>query len=83
MEILPLSEKVKNKIEKQGLRRKFDKQTKLLINNLKHPGLNIELLEPREYGIYSFRIDIKHRALFVFRPDKQAVEILAITLHYR
>ena len=83
MDILPLSEKVKKKIEKHNLQSKFDKQIKLFKQNPKHPSLNVELLEPKEYGIYSFRIDKKYRGLFIFRPDKQAIEILTITVHYQ
>lgn len=81
--ILPLNEKVKKKINKFSLRKKFEKQIKFLASNPSHPSLNIEILEPKIHGIYSFRIDIKFRALFVFRPDRQAIEILNITLHYQ
>lgn len=83
MDILPLSEKVKKKIEKHNLQSRFDKQIDLLNQNQKYPSLKVELLEPKEYGIYSFRIDRKYRGLFIFRPDKQAIEILAITVHYQ
>lgn len=83
MDILPLSEKVKKKIEKHKLQSKFDKQIKLIKQNPNHPSLNIELLEPKEYGIYSFRIDRKYRGIFIFRPDKQVIEILTITVHYQ
>jgi len=83
MDILPLSEKINKKIEKHCLQNKFSKQIKLLIKDWKHPSLNIELLEPKEYGVYSFRIDRKFRGLFIFRSDRQAIEIIAITLHYK
>lgn len=83
MDILPLSEKVKDKINKHHLQKKFNKQTKLFKLNSKHPSLNVELLEPKEYGVYSFRIDRKYRGLFIFRPDRQAIEILTITVHYQ
>lgn len=62
--ILPVRQKVQNKISKFGLVRKFEKQIKLLTVNPKHPSLNLELLEPKRHGIYSFRIDRKYRALF-------------------
>lgn len=83
MEILTLSQKLKEKIEKHGLQKKFNKQVDLLKLDSKHPSLNVELLEPKEYGIYSFRIDKKYRGLFIFRPDKQMIEILSITVHYK
>ena len=82
MEILPLNPKICKNIKKQSLEAKFNKQLKLLCKNPKHPSLNLELLEPKHYGIYSFRIDRKFRALFVFRPDLKAIEILTITVHY-
>lgn len=83
MDILVLSKKVKEKIKKHNLEKKFDKQVKLFKLDPKHPSLNVELLEPKEHGIYSFRIDKKYRGLFIFRSDKQAVEILAVTVHYK
>lgn len=83
MEILPLNPKIGKVIKKHSLEVKFNKQAKLLNNNPKHPSLNLELLEPKQHGIYSFRIDRKFRAIFVFRPDLKAIEIIAITVHYR
>jgi len=80
--ILPLKPKLKAKVKKYCLERKFQKKLKLLAENPRHPALHLELLEPRQYGIYSFRIDRKFRALFIFRPDKSAIEILNITVHY-
>jgi len=83
MNILVLSKKVKERIERHNLQKKFNKQIKLLLLNPKHPSLNVELLEPKEYGIYSFRIDRKYRGLFIFRPDKQIIEIITVTVHYK
>ena len=83
MEVLPISAKVTSKLIKHSLQKKFNKQLGLLKSNPRHPGLKIELLEPKQYGIYSFRVDRKYRALFVFRSDKQVLEILAITVHYK
>ena len=82
MRILPLSKHVEKKVKKYNLQNKFLKQSKLLASNPKHPGLKIELLEPKEYGIYSFRLDRKFRALFIFRDDKNALEVINITVHY-
>lgn len=81
--ILPLSVKVLKKLQKHSLEEKFAKQLKLFQKNTRHPGLNVELLEPKQFGIHSFRIDKKYRALFIFRTDVQAVEILSITIHYK
>lgn len=81
--ILPINSKVLKLLQKHSLKSKFEKQIKLLSDNPKHPSLNLELLEPKNFGIYSFRIDRKFRALIVFRKDKNAIEILNITVHYR
>ena len=66
--VLPVGKKIAKKIIKK--------------NNPAHPGLNLELLEPKTMGIYSIRINRKFRALLFFR-DKQTIEILNITVHYR
>jgi Txe/YoeB family toxin of Txe-Axe toxin-antitoxin module len=82
MKILSLSKLIEKKIKKYNLQVKFSKQLKLLSLNPKHTSLNVELLEPKEFGIYSFRIDRKFRGLFIFREDKKALEIINITVHY-
>lgn len=79
---LPPNPKVLKQLQKYRLESKFEKQLKLLSDNPKHPSLHLELLEPRQHGIYSFRIDRKFRALFIFRPDITSIEILTITVHY-
>lgn len=81
--ILPLTSKLKQKIKGHRLEKQFNKQLKLLSQNPKHPSLHVELLEPKSCGVYSFRLNIKFRALFVFRDDKKAIEILNITVHYK
>ena len=82
MKILPLSKLIEKKIKKYNLQVKFSKQLKLLSLNPKHPSLNVDLLEPKEFGVYSFRIDRKFRGLFIFREDKKALEIINIMVHY-
>lgn len=81
--ILPITGRLQAKVVKHGLEKKFAKQLRLLADNPRHPSLCLELLEPKVQGVYSFRIDLKYRALFVFRPDQVAIEILVITVHYR
>lgn len=82
LSIEPLSKRLQQKIIHYNLNKVFNKQIGLLIKNSKHPSLNVELLEPKKFGIYSFRINRKFRALFIFRPDKKTIEIINITLHY-
>lgn len=81
--ILPPSSLVHKTIKKHSLQNKFRKHVELLSQNPRHPSLHVELLEPKQHGIYSFRIDRKYRALFFFRPDQQGIEILAVTIHYQ
>lgn len=83
MKILPLSSRNEDYVKRRNLSKKFAKQILLLAENPSHPSLHVELLEPRDRGIYSFRIDRKYRALFIFRDDASAIEIIAVTSHYR
>lgn len=83
MKILGVNRRVEKYIRRRGLTKKFSKQLRLLKQNPRHPGLNVELLEPRNHGIYSFRVDKKYRALFVYRDDKRVIEILVVTAHYQ
>lgn len=83
LQILPCSKIVLKKIKVFGLEKKFNKQITLFSQDSRHPSLHTELLLPKEYGIYSFRIDQKYRTLFIFRKEKNAIEILNITSHYQ
>ena len=80
--ILPSNKLIQSKIQKYSLQKKFEKQIKLLAKSPLHPSLNAALLSPKEYGIYSFRIDIKFRALYIFHKKLNAIEIINITVHY-
>jgi len=81
--VLPINSRLQKLLQKYSLQTKFEKQIKLLSENPGHPSLNLELLEPKIYGIYSIRINRKFRALLIFRKDKQVIEILNVTVHYR
>jgi len=80
--ILILNKLVQSRIQKYSLHKKFVKQIKLLSQDASHPSLNTELLSPKEYGIYSFRIDLKYRALFIYHKPQNAIEVINITVHY-
>jgi len=82
VEILSSSELVLRKLKKYSLVKKYGKQIKLLGNNIYHPSLKVELLEPKKLGIYSFRIDRKFRALFIFQRRGEVIEVLNVTVHY-
>lgn len=82
MEVLPSNETVSRKLKKYSLVKKYEKQIKLLGNNIYHPSLRVELLEPKKLGIYSFRVDRKFRALFIFQKRGEVIEVLNVTVHY-
>ncbi|OHB20819.1 MAG: hypothetical protein A2939_04755 [Parcubacteria group bacterium RIFCSPLOWO2_01_FULL_48_18] len=81
MEIKPLRSDVESSIRAHALKAKWAKAKKLFENNIRHPSLNVELLEPRWRGIYSFRLDRTYRALFFIFEGK--AEIFKITKHYK
>ena len=66
----------------EELEKKFDKQKRLFEQNLFHPGLETELLEPRHMRIWSFRVDRKYRAIFIFR-ESDIVELIDVNNHYQ
>ena len=68
-------------LKSRNLQKKWQKAALLFNENLKHPSLKVELLEPKWRGIYSFRIDQKYRALFFLDGDK--AEVFQITNHYK
>lgn len=81
MIIEPLRADLETLLHEQSLVAKWNKAKKLFENDLRHPSLHTELLEPRWRGIYSFRLDKKYRALF-FITDGHA-EVFRITNHYK
>lgn len=82
MQIQPLKKELEKYLKKHQLKKKWEKIFKFLQNNPSHPSLNLELLEPRWRGIYSFRLDQKYRALFFF-VSKNEIEVFQITKHYK
>ncbi|MDI6602843.1 MAG: hypothetical protein QME57_01845 [Patescibacteria group bacterium] len=82
MKILPLHPEIKEYLKKRNLEKKFEKQKILFEKNPFYPSLKTELLEPRKMRIWSFRLDRKYRAIFIFH-NKETIEIIDITDHYR
>ena len=82
MKILPLHPEIEEYLKERKLESKFAKQKKLFEENPFHPSLKTELLEPRKIRIWSFRVDRKYRAIFIFR-EKDVVEILDVNDHYQ
>ncbi len=82
MQIKPLEPKLLRFISAHGLIKKLTKQVKLLEENHRHPSLNTEKLEPRELGLYSFRIDRRYRAIFHVLTTGE-IQIIDINDHYQ
>lgn len=82
MNILPLHRDSIAYLVKRNLQKKFEKQALLFVENPFHPGLETELLEPRHMRIWSFRIDRKYRAIFIFK-ESDIIEIIEINNHYQ
>lgn len=82
MRVKHLNKYLQKYIEQKNLIKKYEKQARFLAENPSHPSLNLELLEPRTAGRYSFRIDRKHRAIFIFTEPNE-IEIVDINLHYK
>ncbi len=81
MKIKPLNKKQLKYIAKYNLKDKYDKAKELFEEDYRHPSLNVELLVPKHLKMYSFRLDIKYRAIFIV-VDGEA-EIISITNHYK
>ncbi len=82
MKILALHDDITAYIEERRLEKKFEKQKRLFEQNPFHPSLHSELLEPKRMRIWSFRLDKKYRALFIFRA-KGVIEIIEVNDHYQ
>lgn len=82
MKILSVHSEIEEYLKKRNIKKKFEKQKKLFEKNPFHPSLRTELLEPRKMRIWSFRIDQKYRAIFIFR-EKDTVEIIDVNDHYQ
>ncbi len=82
MKILPLHEELKDYLKRRRLEKKFLKQKGFFEQNPFHPGLHTELLEPHHMRIWSFRVDQRYRAVFIFCA-KDEVEIIDINDHYQ
>ena len=80
--IKALRKDLKATLVKHNLMAKLEKQILLFQNNPRHPSLHTELLKPKHLKLYSFRLDRKYRAIFIYL-GKNTVEIIDINCHYR
>jgi len=81
MKIRSLRRDIIDYLADHKLDKKWIKAVSFFEINIRHRSLNVELLEPRWRGIYSFRIDKKYRALFFI--DGDIAEVFQVTNHYR
>ena len=79
--IRPLRKDLVSTLKRYGLVRKFEKQILLFQGNPHYPSLHTEILEPKNLMVYSFRIDRKYRAIFIYL-GKNTIEIVDINCHY-
>ena len=82
MQIKPIRDDLNKYLKKQNLEKKYKKAKDLFEKDPFYPSLNTELLEPKERLIYSFRLDKKYRAIFVY-VDENTIEIVMFTNHYK
>ncbi len=82
MKIKPLRDDLKDLLEKHQLTEKYVKQKRFFEADTSYPSLNVEKLKPTHLNIYSFRIDKKWRAIFIFDTTTSDVEVVDINLHY-
>ncbi len=82
MKVKPLKARLVKYITNRALTEKLNKQIQLLEENFNYPSLNIEKLEPKDFNLYSFRIDRKYRAIFNI-TEVGEIEILDINDHYQ
>ena len=69
-------------LKKHNLKKKYKKAKKLFEQDPFYPSLNTELLEPKDRLVYSFRLDKKYRAIFIY-VDENSIEIVLFTNHYK
>ena len=58
----------------------IDKQVEFLKKDMTHPNLHTEKLEPKNLGLYSFRINKQMRGIFTL--DGNTIEITSLSKHY-
>ena len=78
----PLHPDLQAYLNRYRLVSKFAKQKKIFEQNHQHPSLHTELLEPKKMKIYSFRLDKKYRAIFIY-IGRETIEIIDINSHYQ
>lgn len=81
MKAKPLNPDLLKYLRKHNLEKKFNRQLSVLQNNPRHPSLHTEILEPKTRKIYSFRVDLKYRAIFFIKDG--VIEFVDVNDHYQ
>jgi plasmid maintenance system killer protein len=81
MNVFPIHRDISEYLKKHNLEKKFFKQLNLFLMDISYPSLEVELLEPKHLKFWSFRVDKKYRAIFIFRDNKM-IEVLDVNKHY-
>jgi len=82
MQIKQIRNDLEKYLKKHNLEKKYKKSKTLFEQDPFYPSLNTELLEPKDRLIYSFRLDKKYRAIFIY-IDENTIEIVMFTNHYK
>jgi len=82
MQIKQIRDDLDKYLKKHNLEKKYKKAKSFFEKDPLYPSLNTELLEPKDRLIYSFRLDKKYRAIFIY-TDNNIIEIIAFTNHYK
>ncbi len=82
MKIKQIRDDLDKYLKKHNLEKKYKKVKGFFEKDPFYPSLNTELLEPKDRLIYSFRLDKKYRAIFIY-VDENTIEIVTFTNHYK
>ena len=82
MQIKPIRDDLAKYLKKHNLEKKYKKAKSFFKQDPLYPSLNTELLEPKDRLIYSFRLNKKYRAIFIY-VDEDTIEIVTFTNHYK
>jgi Txe/YoeB family toxin of Txe-Axe toxin-antitoxin module len=82
VQIKLIRDDIEKYLKKHTLEKKYKKAKGFFEKDPFYPSLNTELLEPKDRLIYSFRLNKKYRAIFIY-IDNNTIEIIAFTNHYK
>jgi len=82
MQIKPIRDDLDKYLKKHNLAKKYKKAKSFFEKDPLYSSLNTELLEPKDRLMYSFRLDRKYRAIFIYIDDNM-IEIIVFTNHYK